>query len=100
MIIERENDNKEDYANNKREMFTKEIDRNQINRKDEKRKDFIKTFDWKNRWLKGEEYYYILTHADLYSSLFSFSIYPPKTHPQSTYLNPQSKNKRQFIFVL
>lgn len=47
-------------------------------------------FDWKNRWLNGEEYYQILTNAELYASAFSFSKYPQKTHPSSTYTNPES----------
>jgi len=47
-------------------------------------------FDWPNKWLKGDEYYHILTHADLYSSACSFKRYPPKTHPSSTYTNPKS----------
>lgn len=51
----------------------------------------ITKFDWKNRWLNGEEYFHILTNADLYANAFSFSKYPPKTHPSSTYSNPESK---------
>jgi len=45
-------------------------------------------YDWKNKWLKGEEYYHILTHADLYCSALSFKKYAPKTHPPSTYTAP------------
>lgn len=47
-------------------------------------------FDWENKWLKGEEYYYILTHADLYIKTHNFGKYPLKTHPHTTYSNPIS----------
>jgi len=45
-------------------------------------------FDWENQWLKGEEYYYILTHVDLYAKGYGFKTYPLKTHPDTTYSNP------------
>ena len=48
-------------------------------------------FDWCDKWLKGEEYYQILTHTELYSKVYSFKKYPPKAHPQTTYTNPTSK---------
>lgn len=47
-------------------------------------------FDWNNRWLNGEEYSHILLNAELYMTVHSFQKYPQKTHPQSTYLNPES----------
>ena len=47
-------------------------------------------FDWNNRWLNGEEYSYILSHAELYMASYSLQKYPQKTHPQSTYTNPES----------
>ena len=47
-------------------------------------------FDWCDKWLKGEEYYHILTHADLYAKVYSFKKYPPKTHPPTTYTSPTS----------
>jgi len=49
-----------------------------------------KKFEWCDKWLKGEEYYHILTHADLYSKVYNLKKYPPKTHPPSTYTNPTS----------
>ena len=55
--------------------------------------DLATKFDWCNNWLKGDEYYHILTHTDLYSRIYSFKKYPPKTHPPSTYTNPTSKGK-------
>lgn len=45
-------------------------------------------FDWESKWLKGEEYRYILTHADLYSRAFHLKRYPLKTHPPTTYSEP------------
>jgi hypothetical protein len=47
-------------------------------------------FDWNNRWLNGEEYSHILANAELYMAAYSFRKYPQKTHPPSTYLNPES----------
>jgi len=45
-------------------------------------------FDWENKWLNGEEYKYMLTHADLYSKAFNLKTYPHKTHPSTTYTEP------------
>jgi hypothetical protein len=50
-------------------------------------------FDWHNRWLNGEEYFQILSHAEQYASAFSFSKFPLKTHPPSTYVDPKSINQ-------
>ena len=47
-------------------------------------------YDWCDKWLKGEEYYHILTRAELYAKVFDFKKYPPKTHPPSTYTSPTS----------
>lgn len=47
-------------------------------------------YNWENKWLKGDEYYHILTHAELYIKTFNFGKYPPKTHPPTTYSNPIS----------
>lgn len=47
-------------------------------------------FDWVGKWLKGDEYYHILTHAELYIKTYHFEKYPPKTHPPSTYSDPIS----------
>lgn len=50
-------------------------------------------FDWEDRWLKGDEYYHILTNADLYIKSFKFAKYPPKVHPIETYIEPKSIHK-------
>ena len=47
-------------------------------------------FDWDNRWLNGEEYHHILTRAEEYLQASIIQKYPPKTHPGSTYSDPQS----------
>jgi len=47
-------------------------------------------YDWENKWLKGDEYHHILTHADLYMKALKFEKYPPKTHPATTYASPIS----------
>ena len=47
-------------------------------------------FDWSNKWLKGDEYHHILSHADLYTEVFQFKKFPQKSHPRSIYLEPQS----------
>ena len=52
-------------------------------------------FDWNNKWLKGDEYHYILTHANLYIQELHFGKYPPKTHPISIYTAPISSFKRK-----
>lgn len=49
-------------------------------------------FDWDNKWLKGDEYYHILTNAELYIKIFNFGKYPMKTHPSTTYSNPTSNS--------
>jgi hypothetical protein len=48
-------------------------------------------FNWDSKWLKGNEYYHILTHADLYIKLYKFGNYEMKGHPDSIYSNPISK---------
>lgn len=59
-------------------------------------------FDWDNKWLKGDEYYHILTHADLYVQAFNLAKYPPKTHPITTYNSPKSTfvldDRWRFVF--
>jgi len=59
-------------------------------------------YDWENRWLKGDEYYHILVHADLYIKSFKFAKYPPKVHPIETYTEPKSSitltNRRDYVF--
>lgn len=47
-------------------------------------------FDWPNKWLKGDEYFHILSHADSYIKEFKFGTYPSKTHPFTTYTDPIS----------
>lgn len=48
-------------------------------------------FDWSNRWLKGEEYAHIIKHMELYCETFSLPKFSPKTHPESIYIQPESK---------
>lgn len=50
----------------------------------------VTKFDWDSKWLKGDEYYHILTHADQYINHYNFAKYPPKTHPLATYNEPKS----------
>jgi len=50
----------------------------------------IRKYNWENKWLKGDEYYHILTHADQYIKTLNFGKYPPKTHPPTTYTSPIS----------
>ena len=50
----------------------------------------ILKFDWINKWLKGEEYYYILKNAEEYINHFQIQKYKPKNHPISIYLDPIS----------
>lgn len=49
-------------------------------------------YDWSGKWLKGDEYHYILSHADDYCEACDFKKFPQKTHPTSIYLEPQSKH--------
>lgn len=53
-------------------------------------KNNIIQFDWDNKWLKGDEYYHILTNTELYIKTFNFGKHPMKTHPFATYSNPTS----------
>jgi len=53
-------------------------------------KSSVIKFDWENKWLKGCEYYHILTNADLYINLYNFEKYEIKTHPDAIYSNPIS----------
>jgi len=46
-------------------------------------------FDWKNKWLRGEEYAYILKNIDSYCKAFRMVKLPSKTHPASIYTEPQ-----------
>ncbi len=48
-------------------------------------------FDWENKWLKGEEYAHILQHMEAYCRVFSLQKYSQKQHPDSIYIEPQSK---------
>ncbi|CAG9312961.1 unnamed protein product [Blepharisma stoltei] len=47
-------------------------------------------FDWESKWLKGEEYSYILTHKDTYCEKYGMKKYASKTHPQSIYIQPKN----------
>ena len=48
----------------------------------------LQEFDWTKKWLRGDEYHHILTHAELYINVYNFAKYPPKTHPPTTYTDP------------
>lgn len=54
------------------------------------KQDVLK-FDWESKWLKGEEYFYILANMDKYRKALNLKIYEQKTHPESIYVGPQSK---------
>jgi hypothetical protein len=67
-----------------------------VNQSEEALQNFLRgdipiKFDWANRWLKGDEYAHILSRIDEYCEAFSLLKYSPKTHPESIYLQPQSK---------
>ena len=47
-------------------------------------------FDWKNRWLKGHEYEFILKNAQAYCEKFGIEKYSKKTHPTFIYERPIS----------
>ena len=51
-------------------------------------------FDWGNKRMKGEEYYYILSNIDLYCQALSLQKFQPKTHPECIYIEPESKRAR------
>ena len=48
-------------------------------------------FDWDNRWLKGDEYAYIVRHMDAYCETMHLQKFNQKTHPESIYMEPESK---------
>jgi hypothetical protein len=48
-------------------------------------------YDWENRWLNGPEYGHLLLHAEEYLRASIFHRFAPKTHPVSTYSDPQSE---------
>ena len=45
-------------------------------------------FDWENRWLKGEEYFYILANMEQYVKQMSLEKFGIKRHPESIYVEP------------
>mmetsp|Transcript_28988 Transcript_28988/g.33106 ORF Transcript_28988/g.33106 Transcript_28988/m.33106 type:complete len:131 (+) Transcript_28988:24-416(+) len=45
-------------------------------------------FDWENRWLKGEEYFYILANMEQYISLLGMEKFGVKRHPENIYVEP------------
>lgn len=61
-----------------------------------KMENIIRKFEWETKWLKGEEYYYILKNIDQYSSYFNMPKYGKKSHPMSIYLTPSNG----FIYFL
>jgi hypothetical protein len=40
------------------------------------------------KWLKGEEYYHMLTHMNRYCADFGLQKFSNKCHPDSIYLEP------------
>ena len=56
--------------------------------------EVLRKFDWESRWLNGAEYGHILLHAEEYLRASIMRRYAPKTHPLSTYADPQSELKR------
>ena len=48
--------------------------------------------DWGNKWLKGEEYSHILSHMEAYCKTFNLRKFSQKTHPESIYVQPESKD--------
>ena len=45
-------------------------------------------FDWENRWLKGEEYFYILANMEQYVKQMGIEKFGIKRHPESIYVEP------------
>lgn len=45
-------------------------------------------FDWENRWLKGEEYFYILANMENYMKYMALEKFGVKRHPESIYIEP------------
>jgi len=52
----------------------------------------ILKFDWENKWLKGEEYFYILANMEKYVQAFGLEIFSMKSHPECIYAEPLSKS--------
>lgn len=50
-------------------------------------KDILK-FDWDKRWLRGEEYFYILANMQKYIKAFGLETFTMKSHPDSIYVEP------------
>jgi hypothetical protein len=48
------------------------------------------SFDWSNKWLKGEEYFHILSNIDRYCDTFDLKKFQNKTHPPCIYTEPES----------
>lgn len=51
------------------------------------RKEIVR-FDWENRWLKGEEYFYILANMENYIKSMGIEKFGVKKHPESIYIEP------------
>ena len=54
-------------------------------------------FDWEDKWLKGEEYLYVLANLNLYRQALKVSTFELKSHPDSIYTEPQSKWSSNYI---
>jgi hypothetical protein len=48
----------------------------------------IVKFDWENRWLKGEEYFYILANMENYAKNLGIEKFGVKKHPENIYIEP------------
>ena len=62
--------------------------RDELERLYEKKK--VVKFDWENRWLKGEEYFYILANMEEYMKQLNFVKFGVKKHPESIYIEPEN----------
>lgn len=47
-------------------------------------------FDWETKWLKGEEYAFMLRHVSKYERDFGMQVYPSRTHPSAIYSDPRN----------
>jgi hypothetical protein len=48
-------------------------------------------FDWENKWLRGDQYAFMLNHIDAYKTTFGMPKLGPKQHPENIYVQPESK---------
>lgn len=48
-------------------------------------------FDWENRWLRGDQYAYMLNNIEAYKTTFGMPRLGNKQHPENIYVKPESK---------